>query len=394
LNRKMRIAMLSVHSCPTGPLGTKDTGGMSVYIRELAHEMGARGYTVDIYTRIHDYHDPQQVEVGPNARVIHLRAGPDDTPKRELFKYLPEFIPGLEDFRRGNSLTYDLVFSHYWLSGWVGERLAISWKVPHVVMFHTLGAIKQSLGIGEDEPEQRLQTEAALAQNGYVIAATPRERDFLTKTYNAQNVSVHPCGVNMEMFRPLNKNDSRRQLCLNEPSIVLYVGRIEPLKGIEQLLKAISLISAKPRLVIIGGDGSNSDAMEKLKGLAAGLGIENRVSFLGLVEQKELPLYYSAADVCVVPSYYESFNLVALESLACGTQVVAADVGDLSHIVKQGAGFVLPDNSPEKLADKLEVVLAGTGLAGAEEIRESVRRFAWPKVTAAVLAEFRKILNT
>lgn len=386
--------MLSVHSCPTGPLGSKDTGGMSVYIRELAREIGKRAHTVDIYTRTHDFRDPQLVEVGANARVIHLRAGPDETAKSALFHYLPDFADNLESYRRENGLDYDLIFSHYWLSGWVGEWLAQSWNVPHAVMFHTLGAIKKSLGIGEDEPALRLQTEACLAKSCHIIAATPRERDFLRQQYGARKISVYPCGVNLELFQPLDKAVSRQRLKLNHPKVVLYVGRIEPLKGIDQLLRAVPLMQARPRLVIIGGDKNSQDEVNRLKLLSRQLGMGPDVTFLGLIKQEELPLYYSAADVCVIPSYYESFGLVALEALACGTPVIANNVGDLSHIIRDGrSGYILPDNSPSGLAHKIEAVLSGEGPANSSAIRASVLRFAWSNVAEGIIGKFQRLLD-
>ena len=174
---QLRIAILSVHSCPLGNPGTKDTGGMNVYVRELTHELAKQGLWVDIYTRVHDPEDEQIVELGQNARLIHLRAGEDEyVHKLAVYSYLPDFACNVENFRKRNDMQYDLVFSHYWLSGWAGKFLKNWWAVPHVMMFHTLGAVKNSVGIDEDEPELRIETERLLIKDcERIIAATEKE---------------------------------------------------------------------------------------------------------------------------------------------------------------------------------------------------------------------------
>ncbi|MFH1647185.1 MAG: glycosyltransferase [Chloroflexota bacterium] len=398
----LRIAMLSAHSCPVGALGAKDTGGMSVYIRELARELGRLGHTVDVYTRVHDPNDPLIIDLGEGARLIHLLAGEQEKiHKLAVYSYLPDFACHLESFRKNNDLHYDLVFSHYWLSGWVGRYLQLWWQVPHVIMFHTLGAVKNAIGIGEDAPELRIVTERASVQNCQrVIVATEREKSELIRYYGASpdRVSVVPCGVNLEMFRPVDREAARQKLGLAEDKILLFVGRIDPLKGADRLLRALPLLgnTGSLRLVIIGGDEYSRSEVEKLRKLAAGLGIGDRVTFQGIVKQDRLPYFYSAADVCVVPSYYESFGLVALESLACGTPVVASDVGDLRNIIRPGeTGYVVAENSPAALADGIARLLSrpprdtDTGLA----IRESVRRFAWSSIAAAVIRELVPVLD-
>jgi len=361
----LKIAMLSVHSCPVGTLGAKDTGGMSVYIRELARELCSQGHVVDVYTRVHDPADPQIIGLGEGARLIHIKAGQElDIHKLALYSYLPDFACNMERYRKDNDLHYDLVFSHYWLSCWVGKYLQMWWGVPHVAMFHTMGAIKNGIGIGEEEPELRIVTEREAVQDSHrIIASTEREKDDIVRYYGAapEKIGVVPCGVNREIFKPSNKQSARRQLKLNDDKILLFVGRIDPLKGVEQLLEAVSYLRdiGSLRLVIIGGDEDSDDAVVWLKEMTRELDLKDRVTFHGLVKHNELPLYYSAADVTVMPSYYESFGLVALESLACGTPVVATDVGDMNNIIHQGeTGYVVPDNDPQKLADKIGEVLS------------------------------------
>jgi len=400
---QLKIAMLSAHSCPIGNLGAKDTGGMSVYIRELARQLGKQGHLVDIYTRVHDPKDSEIVNLGQNARLIHLRAGEDEEiHKLAVYSYLPDFACNVENFRKDNGLQYDLVFSHYWLSAWVGKYLQRWWHVPHITMFHTLGAVKNSIGIGEDEPELRIETERDLARNGHhIIAPTEKEKEELILHYGARpgRISVVPCGVNLDLFQPIDKDMAKRQLGLVDDKIILFVGRIEPLKGIDQLLKAIPYLQNGPRsrLVIIGGDDNSQYEMERLEELCHGLHIQDSVTFLGLIKQEQMPYFYNAADACVVPSYYESFGLVALESLACGTPVVATDVGDLKSIIHQGkTGYVLTDNTPQHLADKIALLLSRPShdTESALSIRASVVGFSWSNIAEAIIGEFQQVLGS
>jgi D-inositol-3-phosphate glycosyltransferase len=400
---KLRIAMLSAHSCPVGDLGARDTGGMSVYIRELAHELGRQGHAVDVYTRFHDPADPQIVDLGHQARLIHLKAGREESiHKLLMYCYLPEFCCNLENYRSTNGLHYDLVFSHYWLSGWVGEYLQRWWRVPHLIMFHTLGAVKNAVSIGEDSPELRIVSEKESVKNCHrIIVATQREKEELMNRYGAvpDKIGVVPCGVNMELFRPVDRVGARQRLGLSDEKVLLCVGRIDPLKGIDQLLKAVPLLRGIPklRLWVIGGDERSQSELEKLKKLSAELNIQDRVQFQGLVRQEELPYYYSSADVCVVPSYYESFGLVALESLACGTPVVATDVGDLRNIIRHGeTGYITPDNSTALLAAGINSMLSRPprDAETTNSIRSSVAGLRWSIVAEGIIQEMRLVLES
>ena len=398
-NGQLKIAMLSAHSCPVGRLGAKDTGGMSVYVLELARELGKQGHLVDIYTRVHDPQDKLIYELGTNARLIHLKAGEDgEINKLDVYPHLPEFVCQLEDFRKRNQLQYDLIYSHYWLSARAGESLQSRWNVPHMIMFHTLGAIKNTLGVGEPEPELRIDMEREVSHNCHrIIAATEKEKEAIIRYYGAspETISVIPCGVNMELFRPIEKKEAKQQLGFgNNGKNILFVGRLEPLKGIDKLLRAMTYLEdgRNVELWIIGGDEQSQHELERLQELTQELRIQNSVSFLGLIKQPELPLYYSAADVCVVPSYYESFGLVALESLACGTPVVTTRVGNMENIICQGeTGYVLDDNAPGGLADKIALLLSRSrnGIGSVNLIRESVAGFSWTSIAEKIAEECR-----
>jgi len=390
----MRIAMLSVHSCPVGNLGARDTGGMSIYVRELARQLGEKGHLVDVYTRVHDPKDDQVYELGRNARLIHLRAGEDrDIHKLAVYPHLPDFANNLEDYRQQNNLQYDLVFSNYWLSGWVGEHLQRWWHVPHVMVFHTLGAVKNAIGIGEAEPELRIETETHLVRNcHHLIATTEKERMGLIQYYGAppERIRVIPCGVNLELFQPRDGEMTRQQLGFGNDKVILYVGRIEPLKGIDRLLRAMTYLrnGGGLKAVIIGGDECICHETERLKELTQTLQITDSVSFLGQVEHEKLPHFYSAATVCVIPSYYESFGLVALEAMACGTPVVATNVGSLKSIVRQGkTGYVLTDDTPADLADKIAWLLSNQDNRSARSIQASVARYSWSNIAEQIVSE-------
>jgi len=396
----MRIAMLSAHSCPVGKLGTRDTGGMSVYIRELACELGKRGHPVDIYTRVHDPEDREIYELSRNARIIHLRAGEDEEiDKLSVYSHLPDFVGNLETFRNHGNLQYDLIFSHYWLSGLAGAYLQQWWHVPHITMFHTLGAVKNAIkagaypGPGEDEPALRIETERDLVRGCHlIIAPTETGREELIRHYGAssEKISVVPCGVNLERFKVLDKAQARRQLGLDDAKIALFVGRIDPLKGIEKLIKALAYLRDIQglRLVIIGGGENSQSEIERLHELALSLNLHDSVAFPGLVKHEQLPHYYNAADICVVPSYYESFGLVALESLACGTPVVATDVGSHRYVIREGeTGYVVADNDPRRLAEKMALLLSHStaDTMSAQRIRATVSEYSWSIIAEAII---------
>jgi D-inositol-3-phosphate glycosyltransferase len=402
MSSPIKIAMISAHSCPVGDLGAKDTGGMSVYIREIARELGEKGNTVHVYTRIHDPNDPIYVNLGGQAQLIHLKAGPKARlAKGEVYRSLPEFISSLENFWRDNHLHYDIVFSHYWLSGLVGQHLQKSRRIPLVMMYHTLGAAKNAIGIGEEEPQIRIISERdSIRACQRILVPTERERQNIMKYYGAfsDKIGIVPCGVNLEQFIPIERRLAREKAGVTDQKILLFVGRIDPLKGIDQLLKAMARLPTQIglRLMIIGGDAYSRQEMERLKQLACALGIRELIDFRGMVKHDQLPYYYGAADLCLLPSYYESFGLVALEALACGTPVLATDVGDLINIIRQGeTGFVVEDNSPEKLAAGISRFLAGPELTDASVLinRASVNRFNWSNIADSVIRELHHALD-
>ena len=393
--------MLSIHSCPLGKVGGENTGGMSVYIREFARELGRRGHWVDIYTRIHEPIHDQVIKLGKNTRLIHLKAGEEEIQKLAIYDHLGDFAQDLENFRKQNGLRYDLIHSHYWLSGLTGKRLQQWWNIPHVMGFHTLGAVKNAVGVGKNEPELRINAEKELVKDCQrVIASTAKGKEDLIIHYNAtpETISVIPCGVNLDLFRPIGKEMARCHLGLDGESVILFVGRIVPLKGIDNLLKAMTYLERKRgiKLVVIGGDEHSQAELQRLKSLSWSLKIHESVIFLGLVQQERLPFYYSAADLCVVPSYYESFGLVLLESLACGTPVVATKVGGAESVIRHGeTGYVVIDNDPSRLADKIALLLSTSNgnAKSVGSIRGSVAQYSWSNITEAIIEEYQRVLR-
>jgi D-inositol-3-phosphate glycosyltransferase len=393
------IAMLSIHSSPIGDLGTQDTGGMSVYIRELAKELGRRGHRIDIFTQHNKGQHDSIIDLHDNVRIIHLTGGTGgNITKSSLYAVLPQFFHELESFRIKEKTEYDIIHSHYWLSGIIGAKAQSSWNACHLLTYHTIGAVKKLACPEENEPDIRLSNEKKLAKLcDRIVVPTQKEKDYLIQFYDApQNkIQVIPCGVNLDRFKPLGKKTARRQLSIPmEDLIVLYVGRYTPIKGIDRLLKTFSFLKHHPRvrLMMVGGDGEQSPMVQKLLSEAKELDIRSQLTFAGRIDQKKLPLYYSAADVLVVPSYYESFGMVALEALACGTPVVTTPVGDMEMIVKDGVtGYVAADSDPQQIACHIESVLFKQKLNGfsPERIRASVTGFSWASSASKMLEAYR-----
>src|SRR4030066_13628 len=297
---RLNIAMISIHSCPLAVLGGRDTGGMNVYIREVATELAKRGHAIDIYTKAHQPQHGPSINLGQNVRIIHLETGVDeDMPKLAIYDYIHRLTSGAEDFRKYNQMQYDLIHSHYWLSGLIGKQLQALWHIPHAVMFHTLGAVKNSIGIGEHEPELRIESEReVIGSCDRIIASTVKEREGLIKHYGAspEKIAVIPCGVNLDLFKPVDKETARKELGLDHQKVILFVGRIDPLKGLEHLLGALAYIEGEkpPLLMVVGGDEHSQGQVQMLQRMAKDLQIEDRVSFIGSVAQDKLPLFYSA----------------------------------------------------------------------------------------------------
>ncbi len=399
----LHIAMISMHSSPIGRLGSQDTGGMSVYILELARRIGSRGHRVDIYTRgeTAGAGDPVQ-PLSENVRLVTLSAGGDEAlPKTALFPHAPAFFDALDRFHATTHRHYDLIHSHYWLSGLAGQRARQAWGVPHIITFHTLGEMKLRVCGPGTEPAARLRAEPKLVEVcDRVLLTSTREKANLLHYYpdRANTVEVVPCGVNLDLFQPIPRPAARRKIgaALDDP-LLLFVGRIAPEKGLDRLLSAFARLQHRPRLraVIVGGEGSGDPGLQQMHALAQRLGIAARVQFVGRVEQPELPFFYSAADTLVLPSSYESFGMVALEAMACGTPVVATPVGAMEELLCSGeSGRLSPDFSVPALATAIDRMLWDRSArpVAPEVVRRSALRFSWHRVAADVLKIYKGML--
>jgi D-inositol-3-phosphate glycosyltransferase len=396
-----RIAIISVHGCPIARLGERDTGGMNVYVLQTAIELGRQGLKVDVFTRVHDPKDEQITELGPNARVIHLKAGAYHENKNDLHQHIPLFISLLQEFKESNNLRYQLVHTHYWLSGLVGNILSEIWEIPMVSNFHTLGELKLKARVGETEPEKRLTAERHIMANADLLIATTRhERDAMNYIYNIEprNVAVIPCGVDTHLFRPLNVEECKKRLGLQNNQVILFVGRIEPLKGLDLLLQAVAQVENQGnlRLVIVGGRTENYGEISRLQDLANTLGIKSITQFKGTVPQDQLPVYYNAADICLLPSYYESFGLVALEAQACATPVIASRVGGLPTIVQDNeTGYLIAGHCPEPFAEHIEMLLQSQSLryAMGQAGRRHALELSWEHVATSLGKAYYQLLS-
>jgi D-inositol-3-phosphate glycosyltransferase len=394
-------------------LGGKKTGGMNVYVRDLTREFVRQGIEVDVYTRRQGLCQPHAAAMlGDGGRVIHIPAGPSaPLSSVDHLPVLPEFTRNVIDFAAGEGLSYDLIHSHYWLSGLVAEQLQAAWGGPPVVqMFHTLGLMKNRVALDDRdrEPSIRIDKELdVMMAADRIVAATPAEQAQLQWLYGVDpaKVVVIPPGVDVRRFRPIGLAEARQKVGVPaEDRMILFVGRIEALKGIDTLLRAITILRAGCPdapclyLVIIGGDPDDpaheNAEMERLKRMRTELGIEDVVTFLGAKDQDTLQYYYSAAEVVVMPSHYESFGMVALEAMACGTPVIASEVGGLAFLVRDGeTGYHVESQNAQALAGKLSLLMDDPELRrrfGRQAVAYA-QNYAWPRIADRLLDLFSRL---
>ena len=409
----MNIAIISYHTCPLATLGGKDTGGMNVYVRDLTKYLGLHRIHADVFTRSQDEHVPHVLhELGCGNRVVHIQAGPETPcPKNELVGYIDEFTENIIRFADAKQIKYDLIFSHYWLSGLAAIQLKEKWDIPVVHMFHTLALLKNQNAKTEQEIEgpYRIDGEKrVLAGIDRLIVATPDEKEKLVSLYSANPtiMDIIPPGVDLTRFYPIPIDEAKEFIGIPEnEKMILFVGRIERLKGVDTLIKAMAqiqqadVLSECPHyLYIIGGDPESNPndinhEMLRLQNLRIELGVSDLVIFLGKRDQDVLQYYYSAAEMLVMPSHYESFGMVALESMACGTPVIATQVGGLQHLVQdKETGFIIPNDDPNALEEKI------TQLLCKEELKDEFGRnsiayaqsFSWDVITQRIVKVFNK----
>lgn len=388
---------------------------MNVYVRELTRQLGKMGIHVDVFTRSQDDHVPHVLhELGYGNRVVHVPAGPE-TPlgKREMADYLPKFVEGVKAFACEKKIQYDLIHSHYWMSGVAAASLSDHWSgAPIIHMFHTLGEMKNRIARteAEREGEYRINGEKqVLGRADRIVVATLAELTQLRFLYKAdpKKMVIVPPGVDVSHFYPIPSDEAKTYIGLKpEDRMILFVGRIEPLKGVDTLINAMSCLQLMEQgrpvhLAIIGGDPSASPEqmtaeMTRLRKLCEDLGLGQTVVFLGKRDQDTLPYYYSAAEVLVMPSHYESFGMVALEAMACGTPVIASEVGGLAYLVRDGeTGFTIPAEEPDTLCEKLSWLLNDAELHQkmSTQAAEYAKAYAWEKIAKQIVDVYEELLT-
>lgn len=371
MNASKRIALISVHGDPAIDIGKEEAGGQNVYVRQVGEALARQGWQVDMFTRKSDATQSNIVQHSPNCRTIRLVAGPESfIPRDELFEYLPAFVSQLRQFQLENNIQYEIVHTNYWLSSWVGMELKKHQPIKQIHTYHSLGAVKYE-SVSDIPPiaNKRLATEKACLETAdCVVATSPQEKEHMRQLVSKKgNVDIIPCGTDIERFGSISRSQARLHLGLSKSSlVVLYVGRFDRRKGIETLVRAIgrSIFPglADIRLILVGGSRpGQSDGIERerIEGIVDQLGLRQYTTFPGQINHDELPYYYSAANVCVVPSHYEPFGLVAIEAMAAGTPVVASQVGGLEFTVAHGkTGLLCPPQDERAFAESIDQILA------------------------------------
>lgn len=405
---RQAIALISDHGDPAAEIGKEEAGGQNVYVRQVGEALARLGWQVDMFTRKSNPDDPTIVQHSPYCRTIRLTAGPEEfIPRDRLFEHMPAFVEAFQSYQAKHH--YPLIHTNYWMSAWVGMEVQKTHNVQLVHTYHSLGAVKyQAVPHLPEIAQTRLAVEEQiLKQAQRVVATSPEESDILRSLVATEGcIDIIPCGTDLDNFYAIPKTEARQKLGLNPTDeVVLYVGRFDQRKGIETLVRSCALIkqtsldASHLRLVIVGGsDSEKSDGQERqrIEQLVHDLGLSEQTIFAGRVGHDRLPLYYTAADVCVIPSHYEPFGLVAIEAMACGTPVVASAVGGLKFsVVSEKTGLLVPPKDAAAFATAIQRILSDELWARKLRKRatERVRQhFSWAGVASQLSNLYRCVL--
>jgi len=399
----MHIAMISYHTCPLASLEGKETGGMNVYVLELSRALARKGHHVDVYTRSHEANDVLVTTPESNLRVMHIPAGPQtQIPKQKLVHFIPEFVRSYKSFVQKEGIAYDIVHAHYYQSG----LAALSIGRPFIMSFHTLGLMKNLVARDtlEREGASRIRSEFTLMKRArMIVAASESDRAYMEYLYDVpqDKIAMISPGIDTELFHPMEKKAARAHIQADpKHKIVLFVGRVEPLKGIDTLLYATKILKRQyPEeticLWIVGGDISEDagrwpKTLRDLAKLQKTLSLSTSVRFVGRQKQTELPYFYNAADVVVMPSHYESFGMSALEAIGCGVPVITTNVTGISSLISdEYMSLITSVNNPLLLASQIQKVV--TRAPAPNQTTRLISGHQWSTVADRILSVYRGV---
>jgi glycosyltransferase involved in cell wall biosynthesis len=415
LTIKRPVALISVHGDPAIEIGKEEAGGQNVYVRQVGEALGRLGWQVDMFTRRSSSDQPTIVEHSRNCRTIRLDAGPAEfIPRDQLFEYLPTVVEQIQQFQKQTGRRYELVHTNYWLSSWVGMQLKKLQSLKQVHTYHSLGYVKyRSVTDIPIVAATRLSVEkTCLETSDRIIATSPQEKHHLRSLVSKRGkIDIIPCGTDIQQFGSIGREAARQQLGIDpETQVILYVGRFDPRKGIETLVRAVALLvdnapdSGSPdsnlKLIIAGGSRpgeSDGRERERIEDIVGELGLTSITHFPGRLGHDQLPTYYAAADICVVPSHYEPFGLVTIESMASGTPVVASDVGGLQFtVLPEETGLLVPPKDQHAFADAIDRILRNP--AWREQLGQAARQrvedyFSWSGVASQLSQLYLQLLQ-
>lgn len=397
-----RIALISVHGDPAIEIGKEEAGGQNVYVRHVGEALAKQGWQVDMFTRQVHADDPTLIEHAPNCRTHRFQAGPQEfIPRDNLFEYLPEFVEQFLAFQQTQGFQYPIVHTNYWLSSWVGMQLKQRQPLIQVHTYHSLGVVKYN-SVPDIPPigETRLAVEKTLLETAErVVATSPQEKEHMRSLVSPKGaIDIIPAGTDIQRFGSIDRAAARQQLGIApDTKVVFYIGRFDPRKGIETLVRAMaqSTLRGQADLKLIIGGGSRSgqsdgNERDRIEGIVKELGMNDFTEFPGRISDEALPVYYAAADVCVQPSHYEPFGLVAIEAMASGTPVVASNVGGFQFtVVPEETGLLVPPKDNAGFAQAIDRILANPDWQKqlGQRARQRVEaKFSWDGV-ASQLAE-------
>lgn len=409
ITTKQHIALISVHGDPAVEIGKEEAGGQNVYVRQVGEALANQGWHVDMFTRCSSAEQPKIVEHGPRCRTIRLTAGPEEfVPRDEIFGYANTFVEELVKFQQQSGIKYSLVHTNYWISAWVGMELKKRQALKQVHTYHSLGAVKyKSVTTIPMIATTRLNFEKAVLETAErIVATSPQETEHMRSLVSTKgNIDIIPCGTDIHRFGSLSKEAARAALGIeSDAKMVFYVGRFDERKGIETLVRAVgqSKLRGHEKIKLVIGGGSRpgqSDGIERerIEKIVAELGMSDFTIFPGRIGDDILPAYYTAADVCVVPSHYEPFGLVAIEAMACGTPVVASDVGGLQFtVVPEETGLLAPAKDEVAFATAIDRILSNPewrnqlGQGARNRVEE---KFSWDGVAHQLSELYTKLLE-